>query len=72
MTLGPAYGRDYKNKRDLLSDFYRGKDFILHAWDQSSTYINKAQIPLGTQVAFRYGQLRKVFIHVVANNREQV
>ncbi len=27
MTLIPAYGRDYKSKKDVLADFDAGKDF---------------------------------------------
>lgn len=36
----PAYGRDYKNKKDLIADFNANKDFQT----PSGSYINKSQI----------------------------
>jgi len=29
LTLTPAYGRDYKNKREVVQAFSEGKDFII-------------------------------------------
>ena len=29
LTLTPAYGRDYKNKQDALTDWNSNKDFII-------------------------------------------
>lgn len=28
MTVLPAYGRDYKSKKAVLSDWHAGKDFV--------------------------------------------
>lgn len=32
-TLTPAYGRDYKNKKEALADFEAGKDFIYNSYE---------------------------------------
>ena len=58
MTLTPAYGRDYKSKAAVLTDFNNNKDFILQPEEKP---INKEQIPQGTLLQFRYGKLRKTF-----------
>jgi hypothetical protein len=63
MTLTPAYGRDYKSQAKLLEDFNNNKDFLRQ--DLVSQLINKQQIPAGTRIQFRYGKLRKTFIHTV-------
>ena len=60
MTLTPAYGRDYKSRNAVLTDFHAGKDFILQPQEK---YINKGQIPNGTAIQFRYNKLRSTFIH---------
>jgi hypothetical protein len=66
MTLTPAYGRDYKSKKEIEADLNAGKDFILN--DMSSPWdgkpINKENlIEMGqTMVNVRYGKLRKVTI----------
>ena len=65
MTLTPAYGRDYKSQASVLADFNAGKDFILRHLLERDRPINKAQIPVGTQVQFRYAKLTKVLGHTV-------
>lgn len=30
VTLTPAYGRDYKTKKEFMADFEAGKDFIIN------------------------------------------
>ena len=46
ITLVPAYGRDYKSKKDLLADFDGGKDFKIQdiscQWDGS--YAGKQEL----------------------------
>jgi len=61
MILTPAYGRDYKSKKELLADFnadldFYGRDFLRDG------YINRAQlIEMGVKsVQARYGKLMKV------------
>jgi hypothetical protein len=31
MTLTPAYGRDYKSKKEVLEAFHNNQDFILNS-----------------------------------------
>ncbi len=56
-SLTPAYGRDYKNRREVLEAFNSDKDFQLQPGGQ---YINKPQIKPGTVVNIRYNKLRQV------------
>ena len=62
--LTPAYGRDYKNKKDVLSDWDAGKDFMLNTLQLSPRVIpiNKPQVPIGSTVQFRYARLQKVTV----------
>ena len=62
LTLSPAYGRDYKSKKDVIADFEANKDFILHSFDAGDTYINREQINPGSTCNIRYGQMRKVCV----------
>jgi hypothetical protein len=41
--LTPAYGRDYKNKKECLADFESGKDFIYNTFN-GQTYCNKEDL----------------------------
>ncbi len=54
-TLVPAYGRDYKNRKEVLAAFEAGKDFIMLNL-AGSTYCNKQDlVSLGIKsVAIRY------------------
>lgn len=56
-SLTPAYGRDYKNKKEVLEAFNSEKDFILQP---EGAYINKQQIATGVTVNIRYNKLRSV------------
>ena len=64
MTLTPAYGRDYKNKKSVLADWNEGKDFIVN--DISSPWngkpVNKSDLLPGKSVQLRYNQLRSVVV----------
>ena len=40
ITLTPAYNRDYKNKKQVETDFNNNKDFIIN--DMFSVYNGKA------------------------------
>lgn len=64
ITLTPAYGRDYKSKKEIEADFAADKDFVANSYDGSGGYINRPQvIALGMKtVNVRYGQLRKVTV----------
>ena len=61
----PAYGRDYRNKKDLLRDYHDGKDFqIVTMGPDSGRYINKEQVTKGMTLNIRYDRLRKVAVIV--------
>lgn len=60
ITLTPAYGRDYKSKKQILEDFDNERDFMVQP---SNQYINKQQITWPCTINFRYKQLRSVFVH---------
>lgn len=65
MTLTPAYGRDYKSKKEVQADLDAGKDFLVaDLFSGGGGYINKPQILESgvRQVTVRYGQLRKVTV----------
>lgn len=64
ITVTPAYGRDYKNRKDAVKDWKDGKDFVFQ--DVSSQYYGKycsiRDFPAGTSVNIRYNQLRQVAV----------
>ena len=65
ITLIPAYGRDYKNKKDVLTDWDNGKDFIIqaimHPYDGRPA--NKRDMATEcNSVMLRYQKLTKVII----------
>lgn len=62
-TLVPAYGRDYKSKNKLLTDFAANKDFLLQSINGSG-YINREQIEQMSEkeVMVRYSKCTKVTI----------
>ena len=51
MYIRPAYGRDYKNVKELKEDLAAGKDFQLCATGQ---YCSIRDFPAGTEVLVRY------------------
>jgi hypothetical protein len=54
----PAYGRDYKNQKQVMEDWNADKDFRDTA---SGQYINKSGAErLGLKVIVRYAKLLKV------------
>jgi hypothetical protein len=42
-TLTPAYGKDYKNRKDAVADFDSGKDFVYNTYDRQ-TYCTKKEL----------------------------
>ncbi len=62
MTVTPAYGKDYKTKKEALHAWTSGADFILNdftsRWDGKPTSIRDGH----TSVQIRYDNLRKVCI----------
>ena len=57
LELTPAYGRDYKSKKDAIADWLAGKDFIVAATGQ---YANKQDLP--EPVLLRYAKLTRVCV----------
>ena len=59
LTLLPAYGRDYKNKKLIIEDLNSNKDFIESS---SNSYINKQQFKELNISSFnvRYDSQRKI------------
>jgi len=58
IEVTPAYGRDYKNQREVKADWDADKDFRDTV---SGRYINKSGAQAaGLKVIVRYGKLLKV------------
>lgn len=65
ITLTPAYNRDYKNKKQVETDFNNNKDFIIN--DMFSVYNGKACNKSDLKdkyksVKIRYNKLQKILI----------
>ena len=68
MTLTPAYGRDYKNKKAVIADFDADKDFqVASMVDRGGMYANKTDLLReGTKsVNIRYNKLTRVAVVAV-------
>lgn len=67
-TLVPAYGRDYKSKKEVLADWDANKDFALVSFNgPAGRYVNKQQLAdlkaAGiTHLHFRYRRLEQVAV----------
>ena len=64
VTLTPAYGRDYKNKKDVLRDWKEGKDFtiasMMHPYNGKYTSI-RDHASLGS-VSIRYKNSQEIVV----------
>jgi hypothetical protein len=64
ITLVPAYGRDYKNQKEVKEAFKNGKDFIIQ--DISNRYdgkpANNADLADYDFITIRYKQLRNICV----------
>lgn len=62
-TLTPAYGRDYKSKKEALEDFNNEKDFVYNSFNRQ-TYCTKKDLIEGgeTSVQIRFKKLTQVII----------
>ena len=57
ITLLPAYGRDYKNSKEVKADWENKKDFIISDYSSphDGRYINiNNDLPKGTTFRIRY------------------
>ena len=63
MTLTPAYGRDYKNAKDVKNAWVNGHDFIIadvfSEWSGKPTNIHDEHTGY---INIRYNRLRKVVV----------
>ena len=66
----PAYGRDYKNKKEILKDYLDNRDFEVSDISNKGK-INKSDcLKMGIAcLIVRYGNLRKVASINVVKNR---
>lgn len=64
LTVVPAYGRDYRTKREVTEAWATGKDFRIS--DMSSPddgrYVSIRDCPSNTRIRVRYDKLRKVTV----------
>jgi hypothetical protein len=62
LTLVPAYGRDYKNGKEVQADWDAGKDFIINnAFSpDDGRYINKQDAKPGMTLNIRYKRLMNI------------
>lgn len=67
MTLTPAYGRDYKTKKAVLTDWNDDRDFIIADFSHpdDGRYANRPQFNTGDRIQIRYAALRKVLVFTV-------
>jgi hypothetical protein len=65
-TLTPAYGRDYKSKKEVLTDFRDGKDFVYNHF-RRVTYCSIRDYGVGQMVKFRYNSSRDACFYTVAD-----
>ena len=64
ITITPAYGRDYKNKGEVLSDLFDNvKDFKMHQlFNESYCNIDDLKHLKVGKVQVRYNKLQKSFM----------
>ena len=64
-TLVPAYGRDYKSRKEVETAFEAGKDFQLASLFHGSGYVSRSDFEAGDKVTLRYKSLREVTSYTV-------
>ena len=57
----PAYGRDYKSKKEVMADWNSGKDFLIQDM-MLSGYVNKDDKPADMQLNIRYKNLTQICV----------
>jgi BMFP domain-containing protein YqiC len=62
-TLVPAYGRDYKSRKEVETAFEAGKDFQLASLFHGS--VSRSDFEAGDKVTLRYKSLREVTSYTV-------
>lgn len=60
LTVSPAYGRDYRSKKEVQAAWDAGQDFIVQDI-MSGGYVSKNDsLPEGTVVMARYARMTKI------------
>ena len=59
LTIIPAYGRDYTNKKQVLDDLNAKKDFLAAYYNSRWQAWNIEQAGEGEQISVRYSNSRK-------------
>lgn len=63
LTLIPAYGRDYKSKKEVMADWNAGKDFVVVGYGpDDGRYINKEDAPKGATLNIRYKRMTQICV----------
>ena len=67
VTAIPAYGRDYKSKAAVLTDWESGRDFKLSDFNFGDAYFSRAEADLlkqrgATHLHIRYSRLEKIAV----------
>ena len=62
IVVSPAYGRDYKSKKDVIQAWNEGKDFIIESQLHTGggTYISKDDLQPGEKVELRYNRMTRL------------
>ena len=60
LTVGPAYGRDYKSKAEVMKAWDENRDFICYGHYQGTATSQGDCYELGVNVQIRYNKLEKV------------
>lgn len=65
MGLAPAYGRDYKSKREVIEAWNNDRDFVMTDLISGGGYVNRRDLRVSGFVGslkLRYGKLRKIAV----------
>ena len=73
MTLTPAYGRDYKSKKEVQEAFFSDADFVIASYGPHMGSCANHSDLIGNEpvVNIRYGKLRKVCVIHLPMDEEQ-
>lgn len=68
ITVIPAYGRDYKSKKEVIIDWINGKDFQIADISRvnNGAYCSIRDFGSGDKITIRYKQLREILIYNMA------
>lgn len=65
LTVVPAYGRDYKSKKEVMQAWSEGKDFLVDCMmrpELDGKYLNKDDAPKGATLNVRYLRQTRVCV----------